>query len=79
MFNDDHTTPACDAYDTNIYSCGQVSEHKVVIACLPEGQMGTNVSCSFDVRGLALGRRPPARRARALRARALAWAGNTQG
>jgi nucleoside phosphorylase len=42
MLDDEHDTPPCDAYDTNIYSCGRVGEHNVVIACLPEGRIGTN-------------------------------------
>ncbi len=31
-----------DATDTNVYSLGRIGEHKVVIACLPAGQMGTS-------------------------------------
>lgn len=31
-----------DPTDTNIYTFGRISEHNVVIACLPAGQMGTN-------------------------------------
>ena len=31
-----------DATDTNVYSLGRIGEHKVVVACLPAGQMGTN-------------------------------------
>jgi nucleoside phosphorylase len=42
MLDDEHDTPPCDAHDTNIYSCGRVGEHNIVIACLPEGQIGTN-------------------------------------
>lgn len=41
MLDDEHDTPSCDALDTNIYTCGRVGEHNIVIACLPEGQMGT--------------------------------------
>src|SRR6202011_1904214 len=29
-----------DATDTNLYSLGRIGEHKVVIACLPAGQVG---------------------------------------
>jgi hypothetical protein len=43
MFDDEHTTFACGAHGTIIYGCGQVGEHNVVIACLSEGQTGTNV------------------------------------
>jgi nucleoside phosphorylase len=42
MLDDEDKTPQCDAHDTNIYTCGRVGEHNVVIACLPEGQTGTN-------------------------------------
>lgn len=42
MLDDEHDTPPCDAHDSNIYTCGRIDEHNVVIACLPEGQMGTN-------------------------------------
>jgi nucleoside phosphorylase len=42
MPDDEHDSPPCDAHDTNIYSCGRIGEHNVVIACLPEGQIGTN-------------------------------------
>jgi nucleoside phosphorylase len=31
-----------DATDTNLYSLGRIGKHKVVIACLPAGQMGTS-------------------------------------
>jgi nucleoside phosphorylase len=31
-----------EEHDTNIYTCGRVGEHDVVIACLPEGQTGTH-------------------------------------
>jgi nucleoside phosphorylase len=42
MLDEEHETPRTDAHDTNIYTCGRVGEHNVVIACLPEGQTGTN-------------------------------------
>ena len=42
MFDEEHETPQSEAHDTNIYTCGRIGEHNVVIACLPEGQMGTN-------------------------------------
>ncbi|KAF3004398.1 hypothetical protein E8E13_010156 [Curvularia kusanoi] len=41
MLDEEHETPAYDDNDTNIYTCGRIGEHNVVIACLPEGQMGT--------------------------------------
>ena len=36
MLDEEHDTPQCDAHDTNIYTCGRVGQHNVVIACLPE-------------------------------------------
>jgi nucleoside phosphorylase len=42
MLDEEHDTPPSDAHDTNIYTCGRVGEHNVVIACLPEGQTGTH-------------------------------------
>ncbi|CAN9202124.1 unnamed protein product [Alternaria alternata] len=42
MLDEEHDTPRYDAHDTNLYSCGRVGEHNVVIACLPEGQTGTS-------------------------------------
>jgi nucleoside phosphorylase len=43
MLDEEHSTPEYNnAHDTNIYTCGQICGHNVVIACLPEGQMGTN-------------------------------------
>jgi hypothetical protein len=41
MLDDEHDTPLCDTHDTNIYTCGRIGEHNIVIACLLEGQMGT--------------------------------------
>jgi nucleoside phosphorylase len=42
MLDEEHNTPPSDAQDTNIYTCGRIGEHNIVIACLPEGQMGTH-------------------------------------
>jgi nucleoside phosphorylase len=42
MLDEEYDTPPSDAYDTNIYTCGRVGEHNVVIACLPEGQTSTH-------------------------------------
>ncbi|KAH6639236.1 ankyrin repeat-containing domain protein [Boeremia exigua] len=42
MLDEELPTPEVTAYDTNIYSCGQIGKHNVVIACLPDGQTGTN-------------------------------------
>jgi nucleoside phosphorylase len=49
MLDADHETPQCDAHDTNIYTCGRIGEHNVVIACLPEGQTGTNSAAAVAV------------------------------
>jgi nucleoside phosphorylase len=49
MLDEEHETPPTDAHDTNIYTCGRVGEHNVVIACLPEGQMGTNSAAAVAV------------------------------
>jgi nucleoside phosphorylase len=42
LLDEEHDTPPTDTHDTNIYTCGRVGEHNVVIACLPEGQTGTH-------------------------------------
>jgi nucleoside phosphorylase len=49
MLNKEHNTSPYDAYNTNLYTCGRVSKHNVVIACLPEGQMGTNLAAAVAV------------------------------
>jgi nucleoside phosphorylase len=49
MLDEEHDAPECDAHDTNIYTCGRIGEHNVVIACLPEGQMGTNPAAAVAV------------------------------
>ena len=35
MLDEEHETPQLEADDTNIYTCGRIGEHNVVIACLP--------------------------------------------
>jgi nucleoside phosphorylase len=45
MLDDEHDTPPRDArhaHDTNTYTCGNIGEHNIVIACLPQGRTGTN-------------------------------------
>jgi len=42
IFDEEHETPQSETHDTNIYTCGRIGEHNIVIACLPEGQIGTN-------------------------------------
>ena len=49
MLDEEHVTPPYDAHDTNLYTCGRVGEHNVVIACLPEGQTGTNSAAAVAV------------------------------
>jgi nucleoside phosphorylase len=44
-----HTTPPYDCRDTNLYACGRVGEHNVVIASLPTGQAGTNSAAAVAV------------------------------
>jgi nucleoside phosphorylase len=56
MLDDEHDTPsrdvpdARDARDTNIYTCGRISEHNVVIACLPTGRIGRKSAASVASR-----------------------------
>jgi nucleoside phosphorylase len=49
MLDEEHDTPGYNPHDTNIYTCGKIGEHNVVIACLPEGQMGTNSAAAVAV------------------------------
>jgi hypothetical protein len=49
MLDKEHDTPPSGAHDTNIYTCGRVGEHNVVIACLLEGQTGTNSAAAVAV------------------------------
>jgi nucleoside phosphorylase len=49
MLDEEHDTPPYNAHDTNLYTCGRVGEHNVVIACLPEGQTGTNSAAAVAV------------------------------
>jgi ankyrin repeat domain-containing protein 50 len=42
VLDEEHQNLPQDATDTNVYTLGCIGEHKVVIACLPAGQMGTN-------------------------------------
>jgi nucleoside phosphorylase len=43
MLDEEHITPEHNnAHDTNIYTCGTIGKHNVVIACLPGGHIGTN-------------------------------------
>jgi nucleoside phosphorylase len=49
MLDEEHDTPLSDAHDTNIYTCGRVGEHNVVIACLPKGRPGTSSAAAVAV------------------------------
>ena len=49
MLDEEHDTPPYDAHDSNLYTCGRVGEHNVVIACLPEGQTGTHSAAAVAV------------------------------
>jgi nucleoside phosphorylase len=49
MLDEEHDTPPYDAHDTNLYTCGRVGEHNVIVACLPEGQTGTNSAAAVAV------------------------------
>ncbi|OAL43444.1 ankyrin [Pyrenochaeta sp. DS3sAY3a] len=50
MLDEEYKTPPYDPRrDTNIYTCGRVGEHNVVIACLPEGQIGTNSAAAVAI------------------------------
>src|SRR5690242_17543582 len=46
MLDEEHECLPQYANETNLYTLGRISEHNVVIACLPAGQMGTNSAAS---------------------------------
>ena len=41
MLDEEHPPPDKDPADSNMYACGRIGPHKVVIACLPAGHCGT--------------------------------------
>jgi nucleoside phosphorylase len=49
MLDEEHETPQTDPHDTNIYTCGRIGKHNIVIACLPDGQMGTHSAAAVAV------------------------------
>jgi nucleoside phosphorylase/tetratricopeptide (TPR) repeat protein len=49
MLDEEHEKLHQDANDTNIYTLGRIGKHNVVIACLPEGQTGTNSAAAVAV------------------------------
>jgi hypothetical protein len=42
MLDKEHDMRPAAAHDINVYTYGRIGKHNVVIACLPEGQTGTN-------------------------------------
>jgi hypothetical protein len=75
MFDDEHITPACDAHDSNIYSCDNSANTTKSSLAYERGRWAPMfVVVLMFLAWPAAATRPPARRARAL-----AWAGNTQG
>jgi ankyrin repeat protein/nucleoside phosphorylase len=50
MLDEPHNVPPYNnVHDTNLYTCGRVGQHNVVIACLPKGQTGTNSAAAVAV------------------------------
>jgi ankyrin repeat protein/nucleoside phosphorylase len=50
MLDEPHDVPPYNnVHDTNLYTCGRVGQHNVVIACLPKGQTGTNSAAAVAV------------------------------
>jgi ankyrin repeat protein/nucleoside phosphorylase len=50
MLDENHDVPPySNVHDTNLYTCGCVGQHNVVIACLPNGQTGTNSAAAVAV------------------------------
>jgi nucleoside phosphorylase len=49
MLDEEHEILNSNAHDTNIYSLGRIGKHNIVIACLPEGQTGTNSAAAVAI------------------------------
>ena len=49
MLDEEHVDFDNDVNDTNIYTLGRIGKHNIVIACLPEGQTGTNSAAAVAV------------------------------
>ena len=49
MLDEEHEEFDHDVNDTNIYTLGRIGEHNVVIACLPEGQIGASSAATVAV------------------------------
>jgi nucleoside phosphorylase len=50
MLDEEYEALDPKANDTNIYILGRISEHNVVITCLPTGRIGTNSAAAVAVR-----------------------------
>ncbi|RYP55222.1 hypothetical protein DL770_010934 [Monosporascus sp. CRB-9-2] len=50
MLDEEHQDLPQNDNDANIYTLGRIGEHNVVMACLPEGQTGTNSAAAIAVR-----------------------------
>jgi hypothetical protein len=42
MLDEEHHDLPQEANHPNLYTPGRISEHNIIIACLPAGQIGTN-------------------------------------
>ncbi|KAF5017123.1 hypothetical protein F66182_10992, partial [Fusarium sp. NRRL 66182] len=42
MLDEEHGASITGPHDSNIYTLGRIGEHNIVIACLPDGETGTN-------------------------------------
>ena len=49
LLDEEHENIPQDPKDTNLYTLGRISEHNVVLACLPAGQAGTNPAAAVAV------------------------------
>jgi nucleoside phosphorylase len=49
MLDEEHRDFPQDANDSNLYTLGRISDHNVVLTCLPAGQIGTNSSAAAAV------------------------------
>ncbi|KAL4739076.1 hypothetical protein BDV11DRAFT_170455 [Aspergillus similis] len=49
MLDENHGNCVARTGGTNIYTLGRIGEHNVVIACLPEGQTGTNSAAAVAI------------------------------
>jgi len=40
LLDEEFPTPPLPHHDDNAYTCGRIGDHKVVVACLPQGRYG---------------------------------------